>query len=76
MPRSDSMTLGDKGQEVSNNMNRQNKVKKPSQKSNNFVGALNQGLVSLGEKLGKNFHIKLFLFYAKVLVYFEILTRD
>lgn len=49
LPRSDSMTLGDRSQESSNNQNKQ-RLKKSSQKS--IVGALNQGLVSLGEKLG------------------------
>ena len=52
LPRSDSMTLDDRSQESSNIQNRQ-RLRKSSQKSNNFVGALNQGLVSLGEKLGK-----------------------
>ena len=45
------MTLGDRSQESSNNQNKQ-RLKKSSQKS--IVGALNQGLVSLGEKLGKH----------------------
>lgn len=48
LPRSDSMTLGDTSRESSNNHNR-HRLKKSSQKS--IVGALNQGLVSLGEKL-------------------------
>ena len=46
------MSLDDRSQESSNIQNRQ-RLRKSSQKSNNFVGALNQGLVSLGEKLGK-----------------------
>ena len=52
LPRSDSMTLDDRSQKSTNIQNRQ-RLRKSSQKSNNFVGALNQGLVSLGEKLGK-----------------------
>ena len=50
LPRSDSMTLGDTSLDSSNNHSR-HRLKKSSQKS--IVGALNQGLVSLGEKLGK-----------------------